>query len=121
LSEQQSTPRNTSGEPPPRRSLILLAWAPINRGPLAGRARVLLPCQLEISDIGVFVQGNMRWCQLPSELLRDSDGAVLKDNRGKLRYRSALKWATRDLQERFSHTLIELIEATHGPVGGGAP
>ena len=44
----------------------------------------------------------------------------LKDDRGKVRYRSTIKWSTRELQERFSFVLIALIEATHGPIGGDA-
>jgi hypothetical protein len=35
------------------------------------------------------------------------------------RYRSALKWSSRQLQEQFSFALIGLIELQHGPIGGG--
>ena len=37
------------------------------------------------------------------------------------RFRSAFKWKSRDLQERFSHALIAAIEARHGSLGEGAP
>jgi hypothetical protein len=92
----------------------LLSWEPVNKGALIGRARVRLPNQLEISDIGVFEKDGRRWAQLPAEIMRDAAGQPLKDERGKPRYRSPLRWATNDLQARFSVALIEMIEAQQG-------
>jgi len=90
-------------------------WRPNAKGALLGRASVLLSCGLKISDIGIFCNHNGRWAKLPSELMRDADGRPLKDPvTGKARYRSPLKWSTRELQERFSETLIGLIESEHG-------
>ena len=92
----------------------LLDWKRIDKGALVGRATVLLPSGLQISDIGIFRKDGQAWSQLPSEPMRDADGQLLKDDRGKTRYRSPLKWSTRELQERFSDTLIKLIESEHG-------
>ena len=93
----------------------LLEWKRVDKGALVGRATVLLPNGLQISDIGVFANANGRWAQLPSELMRDADGQPIKDTvTGKARYRSPLKWSTRDLQERFSEALIALIESERG-------
>jgi hypothetical protein len=97
----------------------LLDWEPIHKGALLGRAKVRLPIQLEISDIGLFAKDGRRWAQMPSEVMRDATGQVLTDERGKPRYRSPIKWASRGLQERFSAALIALVEAAHGPIGGG--
>jgi hypothetical protein len=98
----------------------LLGWESFRKGALIGRAKVRLPSQLEIIDIGIFGRDGRRWAQLPAEPIRDVDGQVLKDERGKTRYRSALRWASRDLQERFSEALIHLVEVEHGPIGSGA-
>lgn len=100
--------------------LRLLGYEAINKGALLGRAKVRLPCRLEISDIGVFEKDGRRWVQMPAEIVRDRDGQPLKDDRGKIRYRSALRWETRDLQDGFSEALITLIEAEHGPLGGAS-
>src|SRR5262249_39050561 len=97
-----------------RARMQLLAWQQIDKGALIGRARIRLPNQLEITDIGIFAKDGVRWAQLPCELMRDAAGQVIKDDRGKPRYRSPLRWANRDLQARFSLALIELIEAEHG-------
>jgi hypothetical protein len=39
-------------------------------GALLGRAKVRLPNQLEISDIGIFSKEGRRWAQLPAEMMR---------------------------------------------------
>lgn len=100
----------------------LLDWSRIlNAGALLGKAKIRLPNQLEISDIGIFQKDGRRWAQLPSEIVRDyATGQPIKDERGKTRYRSALKWASKELQDGFSAALIELVEAEHGPLDGGA-
>src|SRR3954451_3782020 len=92
----------------------LLDWKRIDKGFLVGRATVLLPIGLQIGDIGIFRKENEAWSQLPSEAMRDAAGQPLKDERGKTRYRSPIKWTTKELQERFSAALIALIEAEHG-------
>jgi hypothetical protein len=101
-----------TGDDRPR--MRLLGWERIDKGALIGRAHIRLPSGLEIADVGIFQKDGRRWAQLPAEAMRDRTGELLKDERGKTRYRSALKWQTRDLQERFSFALIELIEAERG-------
>jgi hypothetical protein len=92
----------------------LLDWKRIDKGALVGRATVLLPSGLRISDIGIFQKDGRCWAQLPSEPMRDASGQLLKDDRGKSRYRSPLKWSTKALQDGFSAALVGLIEAEHG-------
>ena len=97
-----------------RPRLQLLEWKRIDKGALVGRATALLPSGLQIGDIGIFTKDGRSWAQLPSEAMRDADGQPLKDDRGKTRYRSPLKWTTRELQDGFSAALVALIEAEHG-------
>ena len=92
----------------------LLDWRRIDKGFLLGRASVLLPIGLRISDIGVFEKEGRRWAQLPAEMARDAVGQAIKDERGKTVYRSLIRWATKELQDGFSQALIALIEAERG-------
>src|SRR4051812_49322695 len=109
IAEQQFSPNNTAPRTAPDRPRMrLLGWEPGGSGALLGRARVRLPNGLEIADIGIFAREGRRWAQLPAEAIRAPDGQILKDDRGKTRYRSPLRWENRDLQERFSAALIAL-------------
>jgi hypothetical protein len=99
--------------------MVLLSWERVDKGALIGRAAVRLPNGLEIAGIGIFQKDGAAWAQLPSEPMRNTGGEVLKDERGKVRYRSPLKWSSRRLQEAWSATLIDLITTAHGSIGGG--
>ena len=97
-----------------RPRMALLDWERIDSGSLVGKAKVRLPNGLEIAEIRIFHKDGRAWTQLPSEPLRDyTTGQPLKDEHGKLKYRSPLRWSTKDLQVRFSETLIALIESAH--------
>lgn len=76
-----------------------------------------MPAGLEISDIAVFEKGGRAWCQLPAEPMRDyATGELLKDAAGKIRYKSQLRWASRELQDGFSAAVVAAVEAQHGPL-----
>ena len=94
--------------------LELIEWTRIDKGALIGKAKIRLPNQLEISDIGIFEKDGRRWATLPAEVMRDYSGQPLKDNQGKARYKSSLRWATKELQNGFSEAVIGAIEAEHG-------
>lgn len=102
--------------PDGRPRMKLLEWRAIGKGALIGRANIELPSGLQIADCGVFIKERARWAQMPAEPMRDAGGQPLKDDQGKTRYRSPVKWRSHDLQSRWSHALIELIEAEHGPL-----
>ena len=99
------------------RQLRLIDWKSGPSGALVGRAAVEI-AGLVINDVAIFQKDGARWAQLPSEPMRDRGGQVLKDGRGKTRYRSAIKWKTRELQERFSAALIAAMETRYGGLGG---
>lgn len=97
---------------PDRSRMRLLAWLPVNKGALVGKAKVLLPIGLEISDIAIFEKDGRRWAQFPSEIMRDPEGKPLTGDNGKVKYKTSIRWATRDLHERFSAALIALVESS---------
>jgi hypothetical protein len=99
--------------------LRLLDWKPAQPSQsrlLLGRATTELN-DLVINDIAIFERDGRRWSQMPSEPARNRDGQIVKDEHGKIRYRTPLRWSTRELQDRFSRALITKIEAQHGLLG----
>ena len=107
---------------PERPKLWLLEWEPVGKGALVGRAKVRLPNGLEISDVALFAKDGRCWVQLQSEPMRDRDGKPFTDETGRSRYRSSIRWTSRELQDRFSTTVVELVLAAHpSAFGGGVP
>lgn len=43
----------------------------------------------------------------------DADGLALRDEGGKIRYASQLRWATHGLSARFGQRVIQLVVAEH--------
>lgn len=93
----------------------VLEWHPINKGSLVGKARIWLPCGLEISDVAVFEKDGRRWATLPSEPQRGQDGQPIKDDRGKIKYRTLIGWQSRELQSRWAEALIDLLNLADSP------
>jgi hypothetical protein len=91
----------------------LLEWVPLGKGALVGKAKILLPIGLEVSDVAIFQKDGRCWAQFPSEPMRDRDGQPLTDGNGRARYRSSIRWATRELQVRFSAAVVELVRVAH--------
>jgi len=89
----------------------------LNGGALLAKCKIRLPNRLEISDVAIFVKDGKRWAALPSEVQRDyTTGQPVKDENGRAKYRSSLRWSTRELQNSFSEAVIAAVEAAHGPL-----
>lgn len=102
--------------PPPSAELPkmrLLEWVPVGKGALVGKAKIWLPPGLEISDLAIFAKDGKQWAQFPGEPMRDRDGQPLVDGNNRIRYRSSIRWATRELQDRFSAAIVALISTAH--------
>lgn len=101
---------------PARPRMQVLEWHAIGKGALVGKAKVLLPIGLEIDGIAVFCRPDgARWAQFPAEMMRDADGQPITDDRGKIKYRSVIRWATRELQERWSAAVLDLLNLAESP------
>jgi hypothetical protein len=91
----------------------LVEWRPLRRSTLRGFATVELPIGLTIADVAVHVSHGRAWAGLPSKPMVGSDGAALRDDAGKVRYSPILSWRDRDMRDRWSDVVIELVRAAH--------
>ena len=94
-------------------AMTLLSWRPFIKNSLRGFAEVELPSGLRISDIPVLVGRNGPWASLPSKPILDRDGAQKRDANGKPQYAPILAWRDRELSDRFSAAVIELVRAAN--------
>jgi hypothetical protein len=97
---------------PIRPKMRLISWKPLVKNSLRGFATIELPIGLKIIDCPVLVGSNGAWATLPSRPVLDRDGRQAKPD-GKLQYSTILEWKSRDLSERFSQTIVELVRQAH--------
>lgn len=104
-------------------AMTLIGWRPLIKNSLRGFAEVELPIGLRISDILVLVGRNGPWASLPSKPILDRDGAQKRAANGKLQYAPILAWRDRELSDRFSAAVVELVQRQHPEAldDGGAP
>jgi DNA-binding cell septation regulator SpoVG len=100
------------GDRPSPKRMRLLSFKPMVKGALRGFATVQLPIGLTIEDCPVLVGRNGAWAALPSRPVLDGEGRQAKPD-GKAQFASILKWRDRDLQDRFSQAVVDLVRQHH--------
>jgi hypothetical protein len=97
--------------------------APDRAMTLRGFATVELPIGLVIEGCSVHVSNGRAWAALPARPMLDSAGAAIRDDRGKIKYAPVLAWRDRNLGDRWSDAVIELVQVHHPGAldDGGAP
>jgi hypothetical protein len=91
----------------------LRAWRPLRRNTLYGFASISIPALgLDFDDVtpsaGIATVG-----EFAGRPMIDADGGALRDERGKIRYASPIRWATNGLASRFGERVIALLLKHH--------
>jgi hypothetical protein len=74
---------------------------------------------LEIFGILVLRSHERIWCAFPGLPIIGADDRVLRDDRGKVRYKIGLKWSDRSSGDKFSAFVIAAITAQYGEIALG--
>jgi len=108
---QQPTaePAQTADRPRMR----LIKWKPLIKGSLRGFATVELPIGLTIYDAPVLRGPKGLWATLPSKPQHNRDGRQKIGADGKAAFAPVLEWRSREISDRFSAAVVELIRAAH--------
>lgn len=91
----------------------LISWKPFAKNSLRGFATVRLGKSLKIADCGVHSSHGRRWVGMPSKPMIDRDGAVVRDDRGKVKYVPLVEWTNKESADMFSEAVIEAVEREH--------
>jgi hypothetical protein len=97
----------------PKPRMKLLEWRPMRKNTLHGFAVVELPSGLVVRDISLHQKAGKWWASLPSRPVLDAEGKHVSNHAGHRQYSALLGWRDRNLADRFSAALIELVRAEH--------
>ena len=88
-------------------------WRPLRKNSLVGFAKVELPSGMIIADVTVLTGPHGPWARPPSKPMVGSDGVVMKDASGKVRYSPIIEFTSKEVRNRFSASVIEAVQAAH--------
>ena len=97
-----------------RSRLRLVEWRPMVKNTLRDFVSTELPNGLTIREMPVLVGKNGPWVSLPAKPQIDGGGQVRRDPNGKIAYTAILNWRSKDLADRFSRAVVDLL-LTHHP------
>lgn len=106
---------------PPRPRMRLLGFKSMRKNTLRGFASIELPNGLRIDDVPVHLSRGKAWAALPSKPQLDGDGRHRRDPNGKPAYVALLQWRSRDLADRWSAAVVDLVRRSYPNVFEGAP
>ena len=91
-----------------RRRLRLVSFKTLKKGGLLGFATIEMAPGLTIADCPLQSSRGRVWCGLPAKPVLDPEGRQVEVS-GKKQYAAILKWRDRDLSDRFSERVVELV------------
>jgi hypothetical protein len=93
--------------------MVLREWRPMRRNTFRGFAVIELPTGLVIGDVSIHEKGGRFWASLPARPMLDQDGQQIRNHAGQVQYAAVLEWRNRDLANRFSRAVVELVRREH--------
>jgi len=90
-------------------SITCLDFRPLVRNTLRGFATIKIrELRLEICDVTLHQKGAARWVQLPAKP-QVRDGALVKDDAGKIQYVHIMDFDSREVRDAFSRACIDAV------------
>ena len=91
----------------------LLDWRASRKNTLHGFAVIELPSGFVIRDVSIHEKAGKWWAGLPARPILDSAGKQVVNHGGHRQYAALLGWRDRDLADRFSAAVVELVRTEH--------
>jgi DNA-binding cell septation regulator SpoVG len=76
---------------------------------LRGFCRVRLVSGMILEDVGIHQGVDGCWVSMPSKPMIDARGAVVRDERGKIRYVNLVNFATRAKRDQLTQMILEAV------------
>jgi hypothetical protein len=84
-------------------------WRPLRKGTLRGFAEVQFWTGAIWGGIGLHQAGDRVWASPPARPMVDSNGAVLRDEKGKVRYFQIIRFANHACQRQWSELVTRTV------------
>jgi hypothetical protein len=92
--------------------MTLRSFRALKRNTLVGFAAITLPVgqfDLELDEITLHQQGDRFWVGLPARPMVNSDGAIVRNETGKISYVPIARWGSKAARD----AVIRLVRARH--------
>ncbi len=90
--------------------MTLKNFRAVSKNTLRGFAEIELPSGLILRDVAIHAHPAGRfWAALPAAPMINAEGQHITNAAGKKQYATLLTWRTRDLADRWSDAVIDLI------------
>lgn len=99
-------------------AIKVLDWRELHKGALLGFAKVQLPSGMILSDVTILAGSSGPWASPPSKPMIGRDGAVMKDDKGKVRYSPIIEFASKEIRDKWSGAVIDAMRAARPEVFG---
>ena len=94
----------------------ILEWREVRRNALLGFAKIEFASGMIVSDVTILTGPKGHWASPPSKPMVGRDGAVMRDDDGKIRYSPIIEFVSKDVRNRWSESIIEAMRAAHPEV-----
>src|SRR5690349_16480409 len=97
------------------------AWRPVRKGALLGFCQVAMPSGMILIDVTILTGERGPWASPPARPMTDRDGTPLRDERNKVRYAPVIEFSSRNIRDRWSKAVIEVMRVAHPEALGSEP
>jgi hypothetical protein len=88
-------------------------WKPVVRNTLRGFFTAHLPSGMTLHDVALHTRDRVWWVSPASKPMLNSDGVVLRDDGGKIRYSAIVAFDDKTSRQRFNSLLITALQQAH--------
>jgi hypothetical protein len=101
-----------------RLPMRILEFRPLRKNSLMGFAKIEQSNGLQIADVTILAGERGPWASPPSKPMFGSDGMVMKDANGKIRYVPIISFKDRATRDKWSAAIIEALRLSNPEVFG---